>query len=191
MIIGSVIESDAAFQRKARLEVSGIRLARTTTPSAIMLIMHSELMINCNRLNQSDDTATARLHNCGRVWPSSWLRFTKNERDERLPSSGHRLCRLEGLWSRCKAMPKPPPIATSSRLCRFELAAIAELTEPIEPTHSVLHRSAGWMAYHCGQYRKAEQLAAFAWRRNPHRKSPTNCASCYSKSMLSGPETRS
>ena len=50
---------------------------------------------------------------------------------------------------------------------QFELAAIAELTEPIEPTHSVLHRSAGWMAYHCGQYRKAEQLAAFALAQDP------------------------
>ena len=49
----------------------------------------------------------------------------------------------------------------------FELAAIAELTEPIEPTHSVLHRSAGWMAYHSGQYRKAEQLAACALAQEP------------------------
>lgn len=50
---------------------------------------------------------------------------------------------------------------------QFELAAIAELTEPIEPTHSVLHRSAGWMAYHSGQYRKAEQLAACALAQEP------------------------
>ena len=49
----------------------------------------------------------------------------------------------------------------------LELAAIAELTEPIEPTHSVLHRSAGWMAYHSGQYRKAEQLAACALAQEP------------------------
>ena len=50
---------------------------------------------------------------------------------------------------------------------QFELAAIAELTEPIEPTHSVLHRSAGWMAFKCGQYRKAEQLAALALAQEP------------------------
>ena len=50
---------------------------------------------------------------------------------------------------------------------KFELAAIAELTEPIEPTHSVLHRSAGWMAYHSQQYRKAEQLAASALAHEP------------------------
>ena len=49
----------------------------------------------------------------------------------------------------------------------LELAAIAELTEPIEPTHSVLHRSAGWMAYHSGQYRKAERLAAVALSQEP------------------------
>ena len=49
----------------------------------------------------------------------------------------------------------------------LELAAIAELAEPIEPTHSVLHRSAGWMAYHSGQYRKAEQLAAAALAQEP------------------------
>ena len=49
----------------------------------------------------------------------------------------------------------------------LELVAIAELTEPIEPTHSVLHRSAGWMAFNSGQYRKAEQLAAFALAQEP------------------------
>ena len=50
---------------------------------------------------------------------------------------------------------------------QMELAAIAELTEPIEPTYSVLHRSAGWMAYHSGQYRKAERLAAVALAHEP------------------------
>ena len=49
----------------------------------------------------------------------------------------------------------------------LELAAIGELTEPIEPTHSVLHRSAGWMAYHSQQYRKAEQLAARGLAQEP------------------------
>ena len=41
----------------------------------------------------------------------------------------------------------------------MELAAIAKLPEPIEPTYSVLHRSAGWMAFHCRQFRQAERLA--------------------------------
>lgn len=49
----------------------------------------------------------------------------------------------------------------------LELAAIALLPEPVEPTHSVLHRSAGWMAFNCGKYRKAEQLAAFALAQEP------------------------
>ena len=44
----------------------------------------------------------------------------------------------------------------------LELAAIAELREPVEPTNSVLHRSAGWMAVHCGKFRQAEQLASRA-----------------------------
>ena len=41
----------------------------------------------------------------------------------------------------------------------LEMAAIAALPEPIEPTYSVLHRSAGWMAFHCRQFRQAERLA--------------------------------
>ncbi len=49
----------------------------------------------------------------------------------------------------------------------LELAAIAELREPLEPTHSVLHRSAGWMAFHSHQYRKAEQLACRALAGDP------------------------
>ena len=41
----------------------------------------------------------------------------------------------------------------------LEKAAIAALPEPIEPTYSVLHRSAGWMAFHCRQFRQAERVA--------------------------------
>ena len=48
-----------------------------------------------------------------------------------------------------------------------ELAAIAELDQPVEPTFSVLHRSAGWIAFNCQQYRKAEQLVANALAHNP------------------------
>ena len=44
----------------------------------------------------------------------------------------------------------------------FELAAISELDGEIEPTFSVLHRSAGTMALHCGEIRLAEQIAAKA-----------------------------
>ena len=49
-----------------------------------------------------------------------------------------------------------------------ELAAIEELKEPVEPTYSVLHRSAGWMAFHCRKFRIAEKLAARALSHDPH-----------------------
>lgn len=49
----------------------------------------------------------------------------------------------------------------------LELAAIAELRDPVEPTYSVLHRSAGWMAIHCRQFRQAEQLASRALAGDP------------------------
>ena len=49
----------------------------------------------------------------------------------------------------------------------FELAAISELDGEIEPTSSVLHRSAGTMALHCGEIRLAEQIAAKALSREP------------------------
>ena len=49
----------------------------------------------------------------------------------------------------------------------LELAAINALPEPVEPTYSVLHRSAGWMAIHCRQFRQAEQLACRALAGNP------------------------
>ena len=47
----------------------------------------------------------------------------------------------------------------------LEHAAIAELdkdSETSEPTWSVLHRSAGWMAFNSNQFRRAEQLASKA-----------------------------
>ena len=49
----------------------------------------------------------------------------------------------------------------------LELAAIAELPEIVEPTYSVLHRSAGWMAIHCRQFRQAERLACIALAGDP------------------------
>ena len=49
----------------------------------------------------------------------------------------------------------------------FELAAINELDGAVEPTFSILHRSAGTMALHCGQIRMAEQIAAKALSYEP------------------------
>ena len=50
----------------------------------------------------------------------------------------------------------------------LELAAITELEEPIEPTFSVLHRSAATLALDSNQPRKAEQLASKALAGDPH-----------------------
>ena len=49
----------------------------------------------------------------------------------------------------------------------LELAAIEKLDEPVEPTYSVLHRSAGTMALHCNQTRLAEKLASRALAHDP------------------------
>ena len=49
----------------------------------------------------------------------------------------------------------------------LELKALAELTEPIEPTHSIYHRSAGWLALDCNQPRLAEKLACKALAGEP------------------------
>ena len=53
----------------------------------------------------------------------------------------------------------------------LELAAIAILDEhgqTAEPTWSVLHRGAGWMAFNSNQFRKAEKLACKALAGDPH-----------------------
>ena len=49
----------------------------------------------------------------------------------------------------------------------LELDAIRQLEAPVEPTWSVLHRSAGWMAVHCGQHDTAIRLATTALAGNP------------------------
>ena len=49
-----------------------------------------------------------------------------------------------------------------------ELAAINALQEPVEPTYSVLHRSAATLAMDCHRFRQAEQIAAKALAQNPH-----------------------
>ena len=53
----------------------------------------------------------------------------------------------------------------------LELVAIRELDargERAEPTWSVLHRSAGWMAFNSNQFRRAEKLASKALAGDPH-----------------------
>ena len=49
----------------------------------------------------------------------------------------------------------------------YEVAAIDALDEYVEPTYSVLHRSAATLALDCKLYRKAEQLAARALAQEP------------------------
>jgi hypothetical protein len=56
-----------------------------------------------------------------------------------------------------------------SQALEYELAAIAELekTERIEPTYSVLHRSAGTLAIDCNESRRAEQIVTRALSQDP------------------------
>lgn len=49
----------------------------------------------------------------------------------------------------------------------LELAAIAAVDEPVEPTFSVLHRSAATLALDCNQPRQAEKLVAIALAHDP------------------------
>ena len=52
----------------------------------------------------------------------------------------------------------------------LELKALDGITEPVEPRHSVLHRSAGWLALDCNKPRLSEQLACKALAGDPHPK---------------------
>ena len=49
----------------------------------------------------------------------------------------------------------------------LELKALSEMSEPVEPTYSIVHRSAGWLALDCNQPRLAEQLASKALAGEP------------------------
>ena len=48
-----------------------------------------------------------------------------------------------------------------------EVKAIESMDEYVEPTFSVLHRSAGTLALDCNQLRRAEKLAARALAHDP------------------------
>ena len=52
----------------------------------------------------------------------------------------------------------------------LELKALDEITEPVEPRYSVLHRSAGWLALDCNKPCLAEQLACKALAGEPYPK---------------------
>ena len=49
----------------------------------------------------------------------------------------------------------------------LELKALGEMSEQVEPTYSILHRRAGWLALGCNQPRLAEQLASKALAGEP------------------------
>ena len=55
----------------------------------------------------------------------------------------------------------------SRRALQLELAAIDNLSEYIEPTFSVLHRSAGTLALRCKEYGQAEHIAYRALAKDP------------------------
>lgn len=52
----------------------------------------------------------------------------------------------------------------------LELKALEEITKPVEPTYSILHRSAGWLALDCNKPRLAEPLACKALAGEPYPK---------------------
>lgn len=54
------------------------------------------------------------------------------------------------------------------RATEYELAAIDSMSEPAEPTYSVLHRSAASMAMNANQLRQAERIINKALAQNPH-----------------------
>lgn len=49
----------------------------------------------------------------------------------------------------------------------LQLKALREMSETVEPTYSILHRSAGWLALECNKPRLAEQLASKALANEP------------------------
>ena len=49
----------------------------------------------------------------------------------------------------------------------LEFKALGEMSDPVEPTYSILHRSAGWLALDCNNPRLAEQLASKALAGEP------------------------
>src|SRR5262245_10084925 len=54
------------------------------------------------------------------------------------------------------------------KACELEAqAAHLMMDTKIEPTRSVLHRSAASLAYHCGRYREAEKLIGIALAGEP------------------------
>ena len=71
--------------------------------------------------------------------------------------------RLRGNWAKT--------VQLYAEALELELVAIRELDERgerAEPTWSVLHRSAGWMAFNSNQFDMAAKLARKALAGNPH-----------------------
>ena len=71
-----------------------------------------------------------------------------------------------GLVERLRGNPEAE-LGYARQALEFEVAATQALTDRIEPTFSVLHRSAATIALQCGEHRLAEQLAAKALAEEP------------------------
>ena len=65
----------------------------------------------------------------------------------------------------------------------LELKAIAEMTTPIEPTWSILHRSAGWLALDCNQPARPNNSQPRPSPRGRPRRLQTSCATFWNRSI--------
>ena len=63
---------------------------------------------------------------------------------------------------------KDEAVRLFTRATESELAAIDAMKEPLEPSYSVLHRSAASMAMNANLFSEAERILAKALSRGPH-----------------------
>ncbi len=68
--------------------------------------------------------------------------------------------------------------------CERQAAQHSAADLSLEPTRSILHRSAASPALECGKYREAERLIATALAGDPRTRLRKNCAICWKKSTL-------
>jgi hypothetical protein len=89
---------------------------------------------------------------------------------DRMKDLHHEAMRLADQADHLRRLGDPDGAQTHLRLALEQERRAAELAAPdltLEPTRSILHRSAATLAFQCGDYREAERLVAVALGGNP------------------------
>ena len=155
---------DNLFTASARLEVSGVMRENARR-------VNERMKVKITQTERSDPSGlTAYVAVVEFSTPRSQGDTAMNAVTQEMKDFHHEAMRLADQADHLRRLGDLEGSRTHLRLALEQERRAAELAAPhltLEPTRSVLHRSAATIAFQCGDYREAERLVAIALGGNP------------------------